>query len=68
MVYVDLGADYKPRNLPYGKPLTNQPLRNALETLFSKYAAKANELAAMGSTQINENFNHMVASKAPKRL
>jgi hypothetical protein len=54
--------------LPYGKPLTDQQLRNALETLFSKYAAKADDLATLGSTQVNENFNHMVASKAPKRL
>ena len=32
------------------------------------YAAKANEVAKMGSIQINENFNQLFASKAPKRL
>ncbi|XP_056006937.1 DNA polymerase III PolC-type-like [Ostrea edulis] len=61
-------TDYKPKNLPYGKPLTSEPLRLDLEKLFQKYAGKASELVSMGSTQVNENFNHMVSSKAPKRL
>lgn len=61
-------ATYKPRNLPYGKPLTDQPLRVALEDLFKVYVGKVEELATLGSTQTNENFNHMVASKAPKRM
>lgn len=60
--------DYKPRNVPIGKPLTCHDFRHALEDLFLKYAAKANELAVLGSTQVNENFNHMVSSIAPKRL
>lgn len=60
--------DYKPRNLPFGKPLSCQDFRHALENLFLKYAAKADELAVLGSTQVNENFNHMVSSKTPKRL
>lgn len=59
---------YKPKNLPYGKPLTSEPLRSALEKLFEKYADRATELVSMGSTQVNENFNHMVSSKAPKRM
>ena len=59
---------YKPMNLPYGKPFTCQSLRVNLEKLFEKYAGKASELVLMGSTQLNENFNHMVSSKAPKRL
>lgn len=61
-------SGYKPRNLPYGKPLTDQPLRVALEDLFKVYVGKVEELATLGSTQTNENFNHMVASKAPKRI
>lgn len=60
--------DYKPENLPYGKPLSCKDFRRALENLFLNYAAKADELADLGSTQVNENFNHMVSSKAPKRL
>nr|XP_034337052.1 uncharacterized protein LOC117692638 [Crassostrea gigas] len=61
-------SGYKPRNLPYGKPPTDQPLRVALEVLFKVYVGKVEELATLGSTQTNENFNHMVASKAPKRM
>ncbi|XP_061175979.1 uncharacterized protein LOC133184928 [Saccostrea echinata] len=61
-------TDYKPRNLPYGKPLSCTLLREALEGLFKKYCCKAEELAMMGSTQVNENFNHMVSTKAPKRF
>ncbi|XP_062603151.1 uncharacterized protein LOC134264915 [Saccostrea cucullata] len=61
-------TDYKPRNLPYGKPLSCTLLREALEALFKKYCCKSEELAMMGSTQVNENFNHMVSTKAPKRL
>ena len=48
-----------------GKPLTCQSLKADLEKLFEKYAGKASELVFMGSTQLNENFNHMVSSKAP---
>lgn len=61
-------TDYKPRNLPYGKPLSCTLLREALEGLFKKYCCKPEELAMMGSTQVNENFNHMVSTKAPKRF
>ncbi|XP_062617807.1 uncharacterized protein LOC134279410 isoform X3 [Saccostrea cucullata] len=61
-------SNYKPRNLPYGKPLSCPILRKALEDLFEKYANKASELSALGSTQLNESFNQMVSSKAPKRL
>lgn len=61
-------TNYKPKNLPYGKPLSCSLLRAALVTLINKYASKAEELAVMGSTQENENFNYMVSSKAPKRF
>lgn len=47
---------------------SDQSLRVALESLMNKYTQKADELVDLGSTQNNENFNHMVASKAPKRL
>lgn len=61
-------SGYKPRNLPYGKPLTDQLLRVALEDLFKVYVGKVEELATLRSTQTNDNFNHMVASKTPKRM
>ena len=50
------------------KILSCSLLRSALENLFDKYAGKAEELSNVGSTQLNENFNQMVSSKAPKRL
>ena len=56
------------KKMPYGKPLSCSLLRSALENLFDKYAGKAEELSNVGSTQLNENFNQMVSSKAPKRL
>lgn len=61
-------SDYKPKNLPYGKPSSCPILRNALEDLFEKYANKASELCALGPTQLNEGFHQMVSSKAPKKI
>jgi hypothetical protein len=52
--------------LPYGKPLTDEALRQDLTKLLDRYAAKSSDMASLGSSQINESFNHMVASKAPK--
>jgi hypothetical protein len=46
--------------------LSDQPLRDALGVLLKKYSSKADSLATLGSSQVNENFNEMVASKAPK--
>lgn len=54
--------NYKTRNLPFGKPLTCQDFRHALENIFLKYAARADVLAVLGSTQVNENVNHMVST------
>ncbi|XP_048749762.1 uncharacterized protein LOC125647095 [Ostrea edulis] len=59
---------YKHQALPYGKPLDDQDLRVALQSLMNKFTLKATELANMGSTQPNESFNNMASSKAPKRL
>jgi len=54
------------RSLPYHKPLSDEPLRDALDALIVKYVAKADSLSAIGSSQANESFNQMVSSKAPK--
>lgn len=61
-------TNYKPNSLPYRKPLSDQSLQVALESPMNKYTQKADELVETGSTQINESFNLMVASKASKRL
>ena len=53
-------------SLPYGKPLTDPALRKALCTFMDQYIKKADQLSALGSSQANESFNNMVASKAPK--
>lgn len=52
----------------YQEISNDQPLRVALEDLFKVYVGKVEELATLGSTQTNENYNHMVASKAQKRM
>lgn len=59
---------YKHKALPYGKPLDDRDLREALQSLMEKFSSKSSELAYMGSTQPNESFNYMAASKAPKRF
>ncbi|XP_061183916.1 uncharacterized protein LOC133192080 isoform X3 [Saccostrea echinata] len=59
---------YKHKALPYGKPLDDKDLRVALQSLMEKFIPRSSELANMGSTQSNESFNHMAASKAPKRF
>ena len=59
---------YKPKNLPYGKPLTCESFRVDLMKRFEKYAGKVSELVFMGSTQLSENLNHMISSRALKRF
>lgn len=54
--------------LPFGKPLSCESLRLALEQLFEAYRKQCRKLAFLGSTQGNEAFNKSVCSKAPKSL
>ncbi|XP_069116956.1 uncharacterized protein [Argopecten irradians] len=56
----------KYNSLPYGKPLTDKKFQNSLQNIFEKYKKQADKLAFASSTQSNENFNNIVASKAPK--
>ena len=56
--------NYKHRNLPYGKDLTDESLHKALSEPFSNL--DANKLAYLSSTQANKSFNNTVVSKAPK--
>ena len=45
----------------------NHPeLRCSLVDIFTLFANNSHKLAACASTHMNENFNHIVASKAPK--
>ncbi|CAC5378288.1 unnamed protein product [Mytilus coruscus] len=54
-------------SLPHGKPLSDGALQNALRSVFTTYAGNAGKLSSLGSTQQNESFNRIVASKAPKQ-
>ena len=54
------------RYLPGGNDLTSADLRVDLDKLFGTFAKNSKKLASHGSSQVNESFNHTVASKAPK--
>ena len=56
------------KSLPFGKPLSCESLRLALEQLFEAYRKQCRKLAFLGSTQGNEALNKTVSSKAPKSL
>ena len=45
---------------------TNESLREELTKTFKVFAENAEKIARCASTKDNENFNHMIASKAPK--
>ena len=59
---------YKHKSLPHGKDLKGPKLREDLTSLFKVYASNAAMLAPFGSTQANESFNHVVASKSRHAL
>ncbi|CAC5394753.1 unnamed protein product [Mytilus coruscus] len=57
---------FRYKSLPNGESLSNDALKKEISTLMEKYSTRAGTLQNMGSTQGNENFNQIVASKAPK--
>ena len=57
---------YKHHGLPRGQPLKSSSLRDALAAVFAVFARNAAKIAPMGSSQVNEAFHNIVASKAPK--
>ena len=54
------------KSLPYRKPLTDTSLKASLTKIFDKFHPKADQLADLSSTQLNESFNNSAAGKAPK--
>lgn len=54
------------KHLPNGKALQDEDLRQTLEDVSLKLKNRSVQLTKLGSSQANENFNHMMASKAPK--
>ena len=57
---------YRFKSLPHGKPLQDQSKRPELEKLAQQLAAKAETLACLGSTQVNESLNQTLSTFAPK--
>ena len=53
-------------SLPYGRCFTDNKLREELQNIFSCHARNAEKLCHHLSTNPNESFNNVVASKAPK--
>ncbi|XP_062601452.1 uncharacterized protein LOC134263157 [Saccostrea cucullata] len=64
--YLQRPDKYIPKNLPYGKYLSDKELFTELNQIFTQYSEIADKLSTLESTQRNENFNQMVAHKNPK--
>jgi len=58
--------NYEFKTLPGKKAIEGQSLRTSLEELMGRYVNNVEKLAPSASTQVNENFNNIVASKCPK--
>ncbi|XP_011313324.1 uncharacterized protein [Fopius arisanus] len=58
--------NYVHKYLPGGKALVGDSLRKTLDDILDKFWKNADKLAPCGSTQINENLNAIICSKAPK--
>ena len=56
----------KYKHLPYKRPLTSSDLRASLERVFCKNAANSSNICPNASSNSNESFNTVVASKARK--
>ena len=64
--YLQCPETYTPKNLPYGRYLSNPVLFDGLLNLFTRHAENSEKLSTLESTQSNESFNQMVATKNPK--
>ena len=62
--YVRNPSSYKHKTL--AGDFKNETLRNHLEKIFEVFANNSAKIAPCASTKENENFNHMIFSKAPK--
>lgn len=66
LVYDSFFTYFRFKHLPKGQPLSDDQLRAALDNITENFKGMASQLQKLGSTQSNENFNNIVASKAPK--
>lgn len=62
-LYLQNRYPYVPKNLPYGKYLSNKEHHHDLVKLFTLYAEHCDKLYSLESTQNNESFNQIVESK-----
>ncbi|XP_071578903.1 uncharacterized protein [Temnothorax nylanderi] len=58
--------EYVFKSLPKGKPLFSKSLQTALHGVLMEFTSRVLKVAPGGSSQLNESFNHMVATRAPK--
>ncbi|XP_024880084.1 uncharacterized protein LOC112459940 [Temnothorax curvispinosus] len=58
--------EYVFKSLPKGKPLFSKSLQTALYGVLMEFTSRVLKVAPGGSSQLNESFNHMVATRAPK--
>jgi len=58
--------DYVHKGLPKGAPLSSVELRPELEGIFERFASQAEKICPCASSQSNESFNNLAASKHPK--
>lgn len=61
--YSEDPQNYKHKNLPYGRSLSCLEFRPQLAAILKRYADNAEKIAPCGSSQANENFNNLVATK-----
>ena len=64
--YSEDPENYRHRGLPGGKPLTSKELRATLTIILTRYAENCEKIAPCASSQANESFNNLVATKNPK--
>ncbi|XP_077273314.1 uncharacterized protein LOC143903538 [Temnothorax americanus] len=58
--------EYVFKSLPKGKPLFSKSLQTALHGVLMEFTSRVLKVAPGGSSQLNESFNHMVATRALK--
>ena len=64
--YLSAPEVYRHKSLAHGKGLTGAELHKDLTNVFDAFIQNADKLAHLESSQANESFNNIVASKAPK--
>ena len=66
--YKTSSASYKHTDLPNGKDLHGEPLKNALTSIFSEYSTDivVKKLSPCANSQRNESLNNTISTKKPQ--